>query len=142
MPAIGAITEIVNASEVRLYLTDNTNQFITMQELTLMINREEFRDDIDGGSAFFYGQHDNTFEATLFLTPPDLGTYLDRTIFTSDALPANVFLLEYTGKDGVARTVTVTALVPHQEYEKLPRGGVRTRQRFRINEEVSSADVT
>ena len=140
--AIGTTTEIINASEVRLYLTNNTNQFITMQELSLVVHREEYRDDIDGGAAFFYGQHDNIFEATLFLTGPDLGVYLDRTIFVSDALPSNVFLLEYTDKAGLAQTVTVTALVPHQEFEKLPRGGVKTRQRFRINEEVSSADVT
>ena len=64
MPDIGTVTEVINASEVRLYLTSNTNQFITMQELTLVVNREEFRDDIDGGAAYFYGQHDNTFEAT------------------------------------------------------------------------------
>jgi len=142
MPAIGTTTELINASEVRLYLTNNTNQFIALQELTLVVNREEFRDDIDGGAAYFYGQHDNTFEATLFLTGPDFGTYLNRTQFVSDALPASVFLLEYTQKDSTSQTVTVTALTPHQEFEKLARGGVKTRQRFRINEEVSSADIT
>ena len=140
--AIGTTTEIINASEVRLYLTDNTNQFITLQELTLIVNREEFRDDIDGGAAYFYGQHDNIFEATLFLTGPDFGAYLDRTQFVSDVIAPSTFLLEYTDKAGLAQTVTVTALVPHQEFEKLPRGGVKTRQRFRINEEVSSTDVS
>jgi len=142
MPDIGTVTEVINASEVRLYLTNNTNQFITLQELTLVVNREEFRDDIDGGAAYFYGQHDNTFEATLFLTGPDFGTYLNRTQFVSDALPASIFLLEYTQKDGVSQTVTVTALTPHQEFLKQPRGGVKTIQRFRINEEVSSTDVS
>jgi len=142
MPDIGTTAEVINASEVRLFLTDNTNQFITMQELSLILDREEFRDDIDGGSVYFYGQHQHAFEATLFLTAPDLATYLDRTAFTNDALPANVFLVEYKPKVGAAVTITVTALVPHQEMEKLPKGGVRTRQRFRINEEVTSADVT
>ena len=142
MPVIGTLTELINATEVKLFLTDAENQYAMLQEIDLVINRQEFVETIPAGSAYFYGQFDNAFDATILLTDEDIGTYIDQVALTNGALTADTYLIELTAKDTTTKTITVTALTPRIEIQKLPEGGVKIRLRCRINEKVTSADVT
>lgn len=142
MVDIGTLTEVVNATEVRLYLTTTSNQYVLLQEIDLVIQREEYVEPIAIGNAYFYGQFDNAFDATILLSNADLGTFIDSIFLTNGALTQNTYLIELTSKDSATKTISVTALTPRLELEKLPEGGVKLRIRYRINEEVTSADVT
>ncbi len=142
MVDIGTLTEVVNATEVRLYLTTTSNQYVLLQEIDLVIQREEYVEPIAIGNAYFYGQFDNAFDATILLSNADLGTFIDSIFLTNGALSQNTYLIQLTSKDAATKTISVTAITPRLELEKLPEGGVKLRIRYRINEEVSSADVT
>jgi len=142
MVDIGTLTEVVNATEVRLYLTTTSNEYVLLQEIDLVIQREEYVEPIAIGNAYFYGQFDNAFDATILLSNADLGTFIDSIFLTNGALTQNTYLIELTSKDAATKTISVTALTPRLELEKLPEGGVKLRIRYRINEEVTSADVT
>jgi len=138
----GSLTSVINATEVKLYLTDTNSQYVLLQELELVIDRPETREAVALGSVFFYGQHNNIFDATILLSAPEIDEYLDFNAISSGGLTSGNYLLEYTPKVGTAKTITVTAVVPRLSFEKLPEGGVKFRARFRITEEVTSADVT
>ncbi len=138
----GSLTSVINATEVKLYLADINGQYVLLQELELVIDRPETREAVALGSVFFYGQHNNIFDATILLSAPEIDEYLDFNAISSGGLTSGNYLLEYTPKVGTAKTITVTAVVPRLSFEKLPEGGVKFRARFRITEEVTSADVT
>ena len=138
----GSLTGVINATEVKLYLTAITNEYVLLQELELVIDRPETREATALGSVYFFGQHNNIFDATILASAAEIAEYLDLNALASGALTSGAYLCEYTPKVGVAKTITVTAVVPRLSFEKLPEGGVKFRARFRITEEVTSADVT
>ena len=141
MSAIGERNEIINATQVFLKLGGNTH--ILMQELSLVVERDETREDVATGAIYFYSQHRNEFEATLFLSGPEVSTYIDKTSFGgNDFLPVSSYAIEYVPNTGGSRTVNVTALTPLLDFNKMADGGVTARMRFRINEDVTGADVT
>jgi hypothetical protein len=142
MADFGSLTGVVNATEVKLYLTSTSSEYVLLQELEMVIDRPETREATALGSVYFFGQHNNIFDATILLSAADIGTFLDLNALSSGALGSGNYLLEYTPKSGSAKTVTVSAVVPRLSFEKLPEGGVKFRSRFRITEEVTSADVT
>jgi hypothetical protein len=133
----GSLTSVINATEVKLYLTATSNEYVLLQELELVLDRPETREAVALGAVFFFGQHNNIFDATILLSAPEIDEYIDLKALTS-----GTYLLEYTPKSGTAQTITVDAVVPRLSFEKLPEGGVKFRSRFRITEEVTSADVT
>ena len=138
----GSLTSVINATEVKLYLTDTNGQYVLLQELELVVQRPETREAVALGSVYFYGQHDNTFDATILLSAPEIGEYVDLNALSSGALTSGVYLLQYKPKTGSTKTITVDAVIPSLSLEKLPEGGTKFRARFRITEEVTSADVT
>ncbi len=142
MPDKGSLTSVINATEVKLYLTDTNNEYVLLQELEMVLDRPETREAVALGAVFFFGQHNNIFDATILLSAPEIDEYVDLNILTNGALNEGVYLLEYTPKVGAAQTISVTAVVPRLSFEKLPEGGVKFRARFRITEEVTSADVS
>jgi hypothetical protein len=138
----GAINTVINATEVKLYLTANTNEYVLLQEIELVLDRPETREAVALGSVYFFGQHNNIFDATILLSGPEIKEYLDLNSLSTGALTSGTYLIECTPKTGVAETITVDAVVPRLSFEKLAEGGVKFRARFRITEEVTSADVT
>ena len=138
----GSISSVINATEVKLYLTATANEYVLLQEIELVLDRPETREAVALGSVYFFGQHNNIFDATILLSAPEIDQYLDLNSLASGALTEAAYLLEYTPKVGTAQTITVDAVVPRLSFEKLPEGGVKFRSRFRITEEVTSADVT
>ncbi len=141
--AIGSVADVINAKRVKLILnpTGTNQEFILLQEITMPLNRPETREAVFGGSVYFYGQHDNSFVATILLSANDVGTFLDFNAFVNDVLPTNTYDIQLTSKANNVSTVRVKAVTPEQEIQKLPTGGVKIRQTFRIIEDVSSANV-
>lgn len=141
MEDIGTITEVINATKVHLDL--GSNRFILMQELSFHIGRPESREAADVGSVYFFGQDDNYFDATLLLSSPEINTFVGYTVLDSNgALPSNAFPIVYTDVSGSTKTITVTCEVPSLDFDKPVEGGVKTRIRFRITEDVTTADIT
>ncbi len=141
--AIGSVSDVINAKRVKLILnpTGTNQEFILLQEITMPLNRPETREAVFGGSVYFYGQHDNSFVATILLSANDVGTFLDFNAFVNDALPINTYDLQLTSKANNVSTIRVKAVTPEQEIQKLPTGGVKIRQTFRITEDVNSNNV-
>ena len=70
MPDLGAITEIVNSTELTLQVGDDT--YILLRDLQININRIENRYATTGGLVYTYGKGDNSFTATLIYTGPEV----------------------------------------------------------------------
>ena len=138
----GSLTSVINATEVKLYLTATSNEYVLLQELEVVLDRPETREAVALGSVYFFGQHNNIFDATILLSAPEMDEYVDLIGITSGRLTEAVYLLEYTPKVGSAQTINVDAVVPRLSFEKFAEGGVKFRARFRITEDVSSADIT
>ncbi len=135
--AIGDITELVNAQNLKLGLGDTTltNRFIMLQELDFHLGRPEAREPTtDGGVIYFYGKGDHTFDATLLLTTTEIDTFNGYTVLDSDGnLPSNVFTILAEPRGGGSNvTITVTAELPDFNIIKPVEGGVLFRVRFRI----------
>lgn len=141
--AIGSVSDVINAKRVELVLdpTGTNQEFVLLQEITLPLARPETREAVEGGSVYFYGQHDNTFDATILLSANDIATYLDFNKFVNNVLVENTYDIKLTSKANNAKTIRVTAVTPDQEIEKLPQGGVKIRQTFRITEDVDATNV-
>ncbi len=138
------IGNVINAKRVTLTLNPGGSPevFITLQEITMPLARRETREEVALGSVYFYGQHDNAFEATMLLTANDIALYLDFNQLQSGTLAPAPWEIQLIGKDNVTKKITVTAVTPHQVITKEPRGGVKIRQYFRITEEVDGSNVT
>lgn len=139
--AIGDITELVNAQNLKLGLGDTTitNRFIMLQELDFHLGRPEAREPTtDGGVIYFYGKGDHTFDATLLLTTPEISTFNAFTVLDSDGnLPSNTFTILAEPRGGGSNvTITVTAELPDFNIIKPVEGGVLFRVRFRITEDT------
>ena len=135
--AIGEITELVNAQNLKLGLGDTTtaNRFFMLQELDFHLGRPEAREPTtDGGVIYYYGKGDHTFDATLLLTTPEISTFNAFTVLDSDGnLPSNEFTILAEPRGGGADvTITVTAELPDFNIVKPVEGGVLFRVRFRI----------
>ncbi len=139
--AIGDITELVNAQNLKLGLGDTTltNRYIMLQELDFHLGRPEAREPTtDGGVIYFYGKGDHTFDATLLLTTPEISTFNAFTVLDSDGnLPSNEFTILAEPRGGGSNvTITVTAELPDFNIIKPVEGGVLFRVRFRITEDT------
>lgn len=142
MANIGELTEVMNATKVHLDL--GSDRHILLQELDFHIGRPESRESVDGNVVYFYGQHDNYFDATLLLSSPEVNTFVGYTELDSNgALPENAFKLIYTDRSGASKTITVNSSVPTMDITKPVEGGVKTRIRFRITEDITaSGDIS
>jgi len=71
MADLGAITEIVNASELTLEV--GSDSYVMLTNLNIHIGRTEDRiATTDAGALYTYGKSENFFTATLVLTTPEL----------------------------------------------------------------------
>lgn len=140
---IGSILDVINATKVRLYLgaVGSGNDYVDLQEITMPLTREETRESVALGSVYFYGQHENSFDATMLLTGGDIGAFLDRNQFVNGHLVDLSYDIQLVAKDGTTVVIRVTAVTPEQEIEKLVQGGVKIRQTFRITEDVDSGNI-
>lgn len=141
---IGSLTDVINARKVELIVDpDGTpNDFFLLQEISIPLARPETREAVAGGAVYFYGQHDNAFDATFLLSSLDVATFLNFNRITNGHLNKVEYGIRLTSKSGNITTIRVTAVAPEQEIEKLPEGGLKIYQTFRITEDVDASNVT
>lgn len=135
--AIGDISELVNAQNLKLGLTNTslTNRYVMLQELDFNLGRPEAREPTtDGGVIYFYGKGDHYFDATILLTTPEISTFNAFTELDSEGnLPSNTWTILAEPRGGAGNvTITVTAEIPNVNIVKPVEGGVIFRVRFRI----------
>ena len=136
MADIGAISELVNAQNLKLQL--GSDRYIMLQELELHLGRPEAREPTtDGGVQYFYGKGDHYFDATLLLTTPEISTFNAFTELDANGdMPTNSYNIIATPRSGSpVSTVTVNAVVPDFNVVKPVEGGTIFRLRFRITDD-------
>ena len=141
--AIGEITELVNAQNLKLGITNaaTANRYVMLQELDFNLGRPESREPTtDGGVIYFYGKGDHYFDATILLTTPEISTFNAFTELDSDGnLPSNIWTIRAEPRGGGANvTIEVTAEIPNLNIVKPVEGGVIFRVRFRITTDTIS----
>ena len=141
--AVGDVTELVNAQNLKLGITDATlaNRYVMLQELDFNLGRPESREPTtDGGVIYFYGKGDHYFDATILLTTPEISSFNALTVLDADGnLPSNVWTILAEPRGGGADvTISVTAEVPNVNIVKPVEGGVIFRIRFRITTDTIS----
>jgi len=133
MPDIGAISELVNAQNLKLDV--GLDRYIMLQDLDFHLGRPEAREPTtDGGVQYFYGKGDHYFDATLLLTTPEISTF-NALIELDDNgdLPTTEFSIISEPRGGGANvTIEVDAQLPDFNIVKPVEGGLIFRVRFRI----------
>ena len=135
----GNIQNVINAKKVELIL--GGEEFALLQEITMPLSRPETREAVALGSVYFYGQHDNSFDATFLLSGLTIPLFLDNNKIIDGALAEKSYDIRLTSKDNQVVTIRVTTVAPEQEIEKLADGGVKIYQTFRITEDVDSGNI-
>ena len=128
MADIGAITEIVNASELTLEVGSDT--YIMLTNLSLHIGRPEDRTaTTDGGVLYTYGKGDNSFTATLVVTTPELGdltpTFNFLTKIDSDGdMPSRLWKIVARDVSGNTKTFAATGILREYDIQKPEEGKI------------------
>ncbi len=128
MADLGAITEIVNASELTLEVGADT--YIMLTNLTLNVSRPESRDTTtDAGALYTYGKGDNSFSATLVVTTPELGdltpTFNFLTKIDADGdMPSRAWKIVARDVSGSTKTFAVTGVLHSYSLNKPSEGKV------------------
>jgi len=125
----GLDSELINATEVSI--SDGTDTYIKLQELTVNFGHPEFREDAVDGVHYFYGAGDHFIEGTLLATVPELTTFTGFTEIDSNGAPTSKnWVLVYTGESsGTTNTMTLTGtMAPLFRTEKLATGAVKARK--------------
>ena len=128
MADIGAITEIVNASELTLEVGSDT--YIMLTNLSLHVGRPEDRTaTTDGGVLYTYGKGDNSFTATLVVTTPELGdltpTFNFLTKIDGDGdMPSRLWKIVARDVSGNTKTFAATGILRDYDIQKPEEGKV------------------
>lgn len=140
MADVGIADDLINASEVSL--SDGTDTYLQLQELTVNIGRPEVREESVDGVHYFYGKGDNYIEGTILASVPEIKTLIDFTELSSTAAPVSKdWVITYNGV-GTTTSPDVNTLhltgtmAPLLRIEKQITGGVKLRIRIRITESV------
>ncbi len=144
--AIGEITELVNAQNLKLELISSTasvtlGRYVMLQDLDFHLGRPEAREPTtDGGVIYYFGKGDHYFDATLLLTTPEIISFNALTVLDSNGnLPSNVINIIAEPRGGGSDvTIQVTAELPDFNISKPVEGGVIFRVRFRITTDTVS----
>ena len=121
MADIGAIGEIINASETTLVVTDT---YIMLQDLNIHIGRPEFRDASTGaGAVYTYGKGDHHMTFTLLATTPELDTLAAKNdIGTDGEMPTTLWTIVAKDVSGASKTFTCTGVLNPIDVRKAAEG--------------------
>ncbi len=126
MASLGALGEIINASEVKLTENSNADIYIMLQDINLHIGRPEFRDPSTGaGAVYTYGKGDHWLTATMIATTPELDT-LDalNDQDANGALTSNDWGLDFTDVSGAGKRATIPGFLNPLDIRKAAEGKV------------------
>jgi len=124
MADIGAITEIVNASELTLEVGSDT--YIMLTNLVIHIGRPEDRTaTTDGGVLYTYGKGDNFFTGTLVVTTPEISSLNTLTQIDSDGdMTSTAWKVVARDVSGATKTFAATGILREYDVRKPEEGKV------------------
>jgi len=124
MADIGAITEIVNASELTLEVGSDT--YVMLTNLAIHIGRSEDRTaTTDAGVLYTYGKGDNFFTATLTVTTPELSSLNTLTQIDSDGdMTSTLWKIVARDVSGATKTFAATGVLRDYDVSKPEEGKV------------------
>ena len=124
MADLGAITEIVNASELTLEVGANT--YIMLTNLQLHIGRTEDRTaTTDAGVLYTYGKGENFFTATLVVTTPEVDSLNTLGKIDSDGdMTSTAWKIVAADLAGATKTFAATGVLKEYDVRKVEEGKV------------------
>jgi len=124
MADLGAIGEIVNASELTLEVGSDT--YIMLTNLVINISRPEDRvATTDAGPVYTYGKGDNSFTATLLVTTPELSSL--NTLTQTDAngdMTSTAWKIVAKNVSAATKTFAATGVLRDYQVRKPEEGKV------------------
>lgn len=122
MANIGEITEIVNASELKLMVSTDT--YILLKDLEIQVGRTESRDvTTDGGPLYSYGAGDNFFTCTLVASTPEIDSLNTLTqIDANGAMTSTAWLIVANNVSGASKTFAATGVLRDYRVRKPAEG--------------------
>ena len=124
MADLGAITEIVNASELTLEVGTDTNIMLT--NLQVHVGRTEDRTaTTDAGVLYTYGKGENFFTATLVVTTPELSDLNTLGQIDSDGdMTTRAWKIVAADLAGAKKTWAATGVLKEYDVRKTEEGKV------------------
>jgi len=124
MADLGAITEIVNASELTLEV--GTDTYVMLTNLVISVARPEDRAaTTDSGPVYSYGKGDNSFTATLLVTTPELSSLNTLTqIDANGDLTSTLWKIVAKDVSASTKTFAATGVLRDYQVRKIPEGKV------------------
>jgi len=124
MADLGAITEIVNASELTLEV--GADVYIMLTNLVIHIGRTEDRvATTDAGALYTYGKGDSFFTATLLVTTPELSSLNTLTQIDADGdMTSTAWKVVAKDVSGATKTFAATGILKEYDVRKAPEGKV------------------
>ena len=122
MADIGAITEIVNASELTLEVGSDT--YIMLTNLVIHVGNTEDRiATTDADVLYAYGKSESFFTATLVVTTPELSSLNTLTNVSANGdLTSTDWLIVGTDVSGNAKTFEATGVLKEYDVRKNEAG--------------------
>jgi len=122
MADIGAIGEIINASETTLEVGSDT--YIMLQDLVVHFTRPEFGDaTTDAGKLWTYGKGAHSLTFTLLATTPELVTLAALNDIDSDGdMTPTLWKVVAKNISGASKTMTCTGILHTGSIRKAAEG--------------------
>jgi len=124
MADIGAISEIVNASELTLEVGADT--YVLLTNLVINVTRPEDRSaTTDAGPVYTYGKGEHSFTATLLVSTPELSSL--NTLNETDAngaLTSTAWKIVAKDVSGATKTFAATGVLRDYSVRKPEEGKV------------------
>ncbi len=123
MVNIGEITEIVNATELQLVVS---NVYILLTDLVVHIGRPEERTPTtDGGALYTYGKGDHWMTFTLVASTPEIDSLAELNETDSDGdMTSTAWTVVANNVSGASKTLTCTGVLRDLDVRKSPEGKV------------------
>lgn len=144
MGTLGAVSDLITASQVKLYVGTTPDLFRFLQILNVNLGAPEYREPSTNGSAqYYYGDDDATVTFDLLGTGTEMSYLLAKRERTNGLASSSTWTIVYTNNSGTATTLTVLGtLTPNLQISKPEEGGVKYSGTLRLTNNVTSASVS
>lgn len=144
MGTLGSASDLINASQVKLYVGTTPDLFRYLQILNVNLAAPEFREPTTNGSAqYYYGDDDTTIDFELLGTGTELSYLLAKRERSNGLASSSTWTIVYTSNDGSTATMVVSGtLVPNLQISKPDEGGLKYTGTLRIVTNITSASVS
>lgn len=144
MGTLGSVSDLITASQVKLYVGTTPDLFRFLQVLNVNLSAPEFREPTTNGSAqYYYGDDDTTVDFELLGTGTEMSYFLAKRERSNGLASSSTWTIVYTSNDGTTATMVVSGtLVPNFTISKPEEGGVKYAGTLRLVTNITSASVS